>query len=100
MPINEQWCIPPKGDCEFVVRMEDTLEVCIRGVAKGGMKEARVNPESMDVGTGRFDKIIERLLIPLPAFIPLAFYNGTVVLSYFTMTPAITGNTICEIFKS
>ena len=25
--MNEQWCIPPKGDCEFVAHMEDTLEV-------------------------------------------------------------------------
>jgi hypothetical protein len=25
--LNEQWCIPPKGDCEFVAHMEDTLEV-------------------------------------------------------------------------
>jgi transposase len=25
--LNEQWCIPPEGDCEFVAAMEDVLEV-------------------------------------------------------------------------
>ena len=25
--MNEQWCIPPNGDCEFVAHMEDVLEV-------------------------------------------------------------------------
>jgi len=25
--LNERWCIPPEGDCEFVAAMEDVLEV-------------------------------------------------------------------------
>jgi len=37
------------------------------------MKQNWANPESMDAGTDKFDKVIEWLLIALLAFMPFAF---------------------------